>query len=385
MHKMREAWRKAAAYRAPEWVRYTVCVACIGFILLALLGAYHAPYGFTDMLRYGSAFEPNVPLEVKQVRRRIFSGPGYDGQFYADLAIDPTLRQKNKRAFMDLPQYRSRRIFLPLCAYLAGRGNPSLTLNAYGVCNFFFWIGLVVLVFMRMRPSRIQEYACALAIVFSAGVTGSVLYALTDMPALVLLFTALLCPVIWPLALSAAVLTRETTIMFAPVFFIMEKLKNGSVMPGALKVCAALLPPMLWYAYCMKRIPEPVVMQHIFGFPFLAMLHRLASIMHHFPQTLYREQLMFFPVAASLTTQMCFFFARRNFTDPLWLAGATGAVFIALMGYGPWMDYGWVLRYSLPMTFAFNFLLAKQCPRVFIAWFIPGNLGCMMSPSSFPW
>jgi hypothetical protein len=363
--------------QAPRWVRIFIFGICVIIILLVLKGLYSTEYGFTEMLRYGEKFETSAFNEVKQVHRKIFPGYGFDGQFYANLAIDPTLTHKNLTAVMDLPQYRSRRIFMPLCAFLLGRGNPALTINAYALGNFIFWIGLCILVFYKIRPSNLQDYACTLMIIFSSGVVGSALLALTDMPSTVFLFAALIFPTFWPLLFCCGILTRETTILFTPVFLVIESLQKKRPLSIVLKSVISITPAFLWYGYSMWRIPEPIFIEKVYGLPFLAMFHRLGSIAYHWPGTFYPHQLLYFLTAISLTAQCAYFALRRRLMDPIWLTGATSAFFFTVMGYASWMEYSWMLRYSLPMTFAFNLLLAKEDPRTFATWFPLGNIGCM--------
>jgi hypothetical protein len=374
---LKKLLRSATLWRAPGRLRLAACGACVAVILVILKGEYNAEYGFTGMLRYGEKFNAHAFDKAKQVHRKIFPGLGFDGQFYANLALDPTLTDRNYNAAMDLPQYRSRRIFIPLCAFLAGHGNPTLTVNGYAVCNFLFWIALCVLVFIKIRPTMLQEYACAIMIVFSSGVVGSALLALTDMPATVLLFAALMFPFLWPFFLSCAVLTRETTLFFTPVFLVMEILSKKKLLSIFLKTAFTFTPIILWYCYCIGRFPEPVFIEKVYGLPFLAMLHRLGSIVHHWPATFYPYQLLYFSTAFSLTAQFAYFALRSRPKDPLWLIGAISAVSFALMGHISWMEFSWILRYSLPMTFAFNLLLTKEDPRNFVKWFVLGNIGCV--------
>ena len=363
--------------QAPGWARFFVCGICMAIILLVLRNNYSTKYGFTDLVCCGANFEPRILDEEKQVPRRIFPGIGFDGQFYAMLAIDPFLTHKNLKNALDLPQYRSRRIFLPLCAFLAGHGNPTLSFNAYAVGNFAFWIGLCILVFYKIRPRSVQEYACALLIIFSSGVFASALLALTDMPSTVLLFAALLLPFFWPVLLCCAVLARETTLIFTPAVLLMEGLQKRKYQSIVLKTAIAMVPVILWYCYCMLRLPEGFFTEKVLGFPFLAMAHRLGSIVHHLPKTLSLFQLRYFLTAISLTTQCAYFALRRRPADPLWLTGAINAFFFILMGHIPWMQWSWMLRYCLPMTFSFNFLMARENQRTFVKWFAMGNIGCI--------
>jgi hypothetical protein len=361
----------------PGWLRFAACGVCVAAILVVLAKQYSPEYGFTGMLRYGEKFNVHALDKAKQAPRKIFPGLGFDGQFYANLALDPTLTNKKMAAAMDLPQYRSRRIFLPLCAFLAGHGNPASTVNAYAVCNFVFWIFLCILVFVKINPYSLQGYACVLIIVFTSGVVGSALLALTDMPATALLFAALVFPLLWPLFLSCAVLTRETTLFFTPVFLLMEILSKKKLPWIFLKTALAFTPIILWYGYCMWRIPEPVFIEKVYGLPFLAMLHRLGSIVYHWPAAFCLYQVRYFLTAISLTAQCAYFAIRPRPKDPLWLTGAIGSVSFALMGHISWMEFSWILRYSLPMTFAFNLLLSKEDPPRFLKWFFVGNIGCL--------
>jgi hypothetical protein len=127
----------------------------------------------------------------------------------------------------------------------------------------------------------------------------------------------------------------------------------------------------------MWRLPEGFFSEKVLGFPFLAMLHRLGSIVYHFPKTLCLFQMQYFLTAISLTTQCAYFAVRRRPENPLWWAGAINAFFFVLMGHIPWMQWSWMLRYCLPMTFSFNFLMANEDWRTFVKWFVLGNIGCI--------
>ena len=48
----------------------------------------------------------------------------YDGQFYAQLALDPLLRNPAIDRALDQPPYRARRILFSWTAWLAGFGRP---------------------------------------------------------------------------------------------------------------------------------------------------------------------------------------------------------------------------------------------------------------------
>jgi hypothetical protein len=60
---------------------------------------------------------------------------GYDGQFYAALAIDPWLRSPETVKALDAPAYRATRILVPMAAWLVTLGRPQAAIVAYqGLC-----------------------------------------------------------------------------------------------------------------------------------------------------------------------------------------------------------------------------------------------------------
>jgi hypothetical protein len=69
------------------------------------------------------------PPELDGVRR--WDGTGYDGQFFAALAVDPLLLDANTPRYLDGPAYRAGRIGLPLAAWIVALGNRRAALIVY--------------------------------------------------------------------------------------------------------------------------------------------------------------------------------------------------------------------------------------------------------------
>ena len=64
---------------------------------------------------------------VRDVPRRVYvDSMGYDGQFYAQLAVDPLLQSPGIENALDAPAYRARRILLSWTAYVFGFRTPRL-------------------------------------------------------------------------------------------------------------------------------------------------------------------------------------------------------------------------------------------------------------------
>ena len=74
------------------------------FVVLALVAAHRDPKaGFTSFLHFGSSFaERRLPV-LAGLPVATYPGAGYDGQFYAQLALSPDPRLPAVRAALDNP------------------------------------------------------------------------------------------------------------------------------------------------------------------------------------------------------------------------------------------------------------------------------------------
>jgi len=84
-------------------------------ILLALpacilIDHYSPKSGFLGLIYFGQEFQKSVLPEVREISPVTSSQFGYDGQFYAQIALRPTLMDDALVRALDNPTYRSRRI-----------------------------------------------------------------------------------------------------------------------------------------------------------------------------------------------------------------------------------------------------------------------------------
>ena len=123
-------------------IRYAYCLATL--IFLTLVGAkFDARTGFTSLIRFGATWQPNRHSSLREVPiATAADSTGYDGQFYAQIALDPSLRDAELKRVIDAPAYRARRILTPAIATLLGGGNPAWILQAYALLNVACWIAL---------------------------------------------------------------------------------------------------------------------------------------------------------------------------------------------------------------------------------------------------
>lgn len=123
----------------------------------------------------------DVPLRV------VPNSPGYDGQFYAQLAVDPLLLDAATGEALDNPSYRARRILFSWTAFLIGLGQPRLVVHACAIQNALFWVVLALLL-MRWFPAQdFRSFCLWFGCMFGHGAIVSVVWALPDGPSLLFL------------------------------------------------------------------------------------------------------------------------------------------------------------------------------------------------------
>ena len=194
-------------------------------VFLVLVGLHFEPdgKGFTRLIEFGEHWEDRQTQRMEGLNYWVKpDSHGYDGQFYAKIALDPTLQTEDYGTAIDGPGYRGRRILLPAMAWLMGFGNPTLVLQIYALLNVAFWLALawLLLRFIPKDESPRVRFMRWFGVMFSLGVLDSVGLALTDLPMLFLVLAALLLfrngqHFGGGIGLALAILTRETAALAA--------------------------------------------------------------------------------------------------------------------------------------------------------------------------
>ena len=113
---------------------------------------YHPPFGLTAFIDFSPS---NHAYEIPAVQSAPhFDNPGstgYDGVYYAQLAVDPLLRDPAIDHALDDPPYRARRILFSWTAYALGLGRPAWILQVYAVQNVIVWLLFAWLLCRWMR------------------------------------------------------------------------------------------------------------------------------------------------------------------------------------------------------------------------------------------
>lgn len=350
------------------------------FLMVLVLLKFSPQTGFTELIRFGETWADrrhsvleNLPLAT------IPSSSGYDGQFYAQIALDPLLRGSELAKVIDTPEYRARRILTPAAAALAGMGRPWWTLQAYALLNVFCWFTLAWLLYREIPQENYHAFARWMGCMFSMGVLESVRQSLVDLPALLLLALAVKSYKEKPFHstrwLVLANLAKETSLLGAAALFCGKPSSSFSWRRTGLSLLICALPLALWSLYVRQRfldIPASPGMGN-FSWPFLGLLMQVKYALRELSLGNFESRYSFGLIAIiALLIQGWFFWRSPSLQSPWWRIGAAYSLLLIFLGSWVWSGYWAACRAVLPMSIAFNLLLPGT--RAFWPWWIAGNI-----------
>lgn len=355
-------------------------------MLFALVARYYDPVtGFTSLINFA---ERDHQFESQTLQRTThFHYPGtagYDGQFYAQLAMDPLLREPDTDMLMDMAPFRARRILFSMTAYCLGLGRPAWILQAYSVQNVLVWLLLAWWLARRLPADDVRGLLVWAACLFTQGLLASVRLAVLDGPSLLLIALAVTAAEKGHIKTAAAivgvsVLGRETNLLAAAAIFPIVLAMGRRPRPWAILACSLLLvlPELLWLDY-LRSVYRSTVLVHgpSLGLPLAAFAAQWDRVIHSAFLTCGSNAIWRSPsalVLISLTVQAAGLLLRPNIRSPLWCTGAVFAVLMLLVSDHVWGgEPGATPRVVLPMTLAFNLTLPRG--RAFWPWWLAGNL-----------
>ncbi|MBK8476241.1 MAG: hypothetical protein IPL39_07960 [Opitutaceae bacterium] len=333
------------------------------FVLAMVAFRWDSQSGFTSLLRFGDDFAPRRLPTVAALPVASVSGPGYDGQFYAQLAVDPAVRQPEVQAALDAPAYRAQRILLPLLAHLAIR--PWWILQTFALLNVVAW-----LIFARFWWAEVRELALTrapllwLAGVLSLGALDSVRLSLVDLPATLFILLAVRSArhmsagggggAHASILLALAGLTRETALLAFP----------AADHPGALRRWLlrglAALPALVWFVWLRWQLPNGGGFTGNFGWPGCALAEHLVrcgwELAHGSSDSRFLFGLLGAVGLAFQAARLLLLWLRAPHQP--WLRSTIGfALLFWVLGGFVWNGYWAVARTCLPLTLAFNLTL----------------------------
>ncbi|MGH7899285.1 MAG: hypothetical protein ACREQQ_15120 [Candidatus Binatia bacterium] len=358
--------------------------ALIAAVFLHAVGRFYAPGdGFTPLIHFGAEFEGRSAPALRTTAHFVETGRGYDAQFYAQLALDPFLRERATITALDNPPYRARRILLPAIAHLLGLGEPWLVLQAYGLLNVVSWIILGLVLLRWLPPGGTKRTLAWIGCVLSQGLLASVSQSLLEGPSLVLLALSVRAVErnrrrLAAVVLGLAGLARETNVLGIAVLAGDDRSPKAMISLLVQGLLVAM-PLLMWTGYLWHLgLPAADIGSRNFALPFQSYVEKWHLVLRA-PIAANKQMFLesgLLPLVA-LTTQATALAWWRDYGNPWWRVGMANAALMIVLGPAVWEGYpGAITRAVLPMTVAFNILL----PRA--RWFWPiwflGNLNVVI-------
>jgi hypothetical protein len=364
----------------PRYVRWLV-LATVGVFLALVVRFWHPVYGFTAFFQLDASNDEVKLAAFRELPVYVYRDTGgYDGLYYAQLALDPTLRDPALPRAMDNFAYRARRILPPALAWLVGAGRPAGVILAYSLLNVVAWLVLGWLVWRLLRPydgrpDDWRRWATWTGVMFSAGALSSVRLALTDLPALVIVAAAVLAAEEWRGRLAVALLgvagvARETALVAVaglckPPWW---SVKNVA------RLVLVVAPLAAWLGYVRWRAGPADAGWGNFTWPLVGLAEKwravvIAAVAHEDRPLAWTTLL----ATLGLTVQASFFVVRRDPGQRWWRLGAAYTVLALCLGTAVWEGFpGAATRVLLPLTLAFNIVVQRT--RAPLGWLLAGNL-----------
>jgi len=355
-------------------------------VFLALVSRYYGPLtGFTSLINFTERDHRFESQTLQRTTHHHYAGAaGYDGQFYAQLAMDPLLRESDTDYLMDMAPFRARRILFSMTAYCLGLGRPAWILQAYALQNVLVWLLLAWWLARRLPTGDMRGLLVWAACLFTQGLLASVRLAVLDGPSLLLIALVVTAAEKGHIKTAAAVLGvsvlgRETNILAAAALVPLVLAPTTRPRWWALGACALLVvvPELVWLDY-LRSIYRSTVLSSgpQLGWPFVAFAAQWNRVLHGAfltagPDAIWRSPSAM--VLVSLTAQAAGLLFRPKLRTPWWWAGAVFALLMLTVSDHVWGgEPGATPRVVLPMTLAFNLTLPTG--RAFWPWLVAGNL-----------
>ena len=217
-------------------LRPAVVVGCLYVLFIGL-----------DMLIHGHSLLYYVHIGPRFVLHIPSAAPGYDGQFYYQIARDPF----HASQFLDHPAYRYQRIVYPLLVAILSVGQANLIPFMLLLVNFLAIVGGTELIARMLAQQKLSPWF-SLAFGLYFGQATAFIFDTTEPFTYFLVCLGLFLmmrkrPTGAALMMGLAVLSRETAILF-PIGYLVVCVYQKR-WPDALRLgLVSIAPTIAWYA-----------------------------------------------------------------------------------------------------------------------------------------
>lgn len=341
------------------------------FFLALLFGKFDSESGFSELSGFGEDYQrPKIHAAAGLEIYHKPNSTGYDGQFYAQIAIDPSLRDPGFSEAIDHPSYRARRILQPAIAWTLGLGQATAVLQTHSLLNVLC-LGLCGwLLLTWLPPGSWENFARWFLCVFSMGALESVRYSLADLPALTLALAtiALLEKGRGKLAIVAntlSALSKETSLINAALFLSPGKTNDKPFAKRLALACIAGLIALAsfaaWMAYVSSLFPPTLNTSENIGLPFRGLYRGVIGSLTELSQNGFSDRYFFRLLALlGLIFQFAYLLAKPQPRSRIWALGIIYGILFITLGDAVWRGYWAGCRITLPMTVAFNILYTPK-------------------------
>ncbi|MDQ8202321.1 hypothetical protein [Pelagicoccus sp. SDUM812003] len=374
----------AERLQSPVFRRYFWILAYLAVgvaYLAALLPNQQCGVGFTSMLAVGDHFYDDATDAFKEAAPRVFEDSfGYDAQFYAQIALDPTLQDPQLDKGVDTLRYRARRILMPAFAWALGGGDPASIVRVYPLINPICWFVCALLLLRWLPPTGIQNFIRWAGILLGWGWIMSTERSLTDGPAATLtvlaaFFIARNRYTSGALAIAASALAKDVSLFAGLAIFEKRPTFRSAALRFVGRGLICVTPLFLWMLYVDSVAPaqqSSFLGSGNFALPFQQIGLKLAEQWGYWTSGFFGDA-RFLLCFIGIATHIVFMFLRPRWSDQWWRIGISFAALAAVLGPAVWEGTpGAAPRVLLVLHIAFNLLVPKT--RIWLPVLLLGNV-----------
>lgn len=378
---------------------WSLAAAASVLLFLTIVGSYYdRQTGLTVFLALpANAHEYEIPAVQAVPHAHDEVHGGYDGQFYAQFAVDPLLRDPAIDRAMDNPAYRAHRILLSWTAWALSGGQAARAIKIFAWQNIVAWLLMAWVLTRWCAPTSARGFVLWAGVLWSHGWLFSVRNALTDGPSVLLIALAVLAaernrPWVAACITGVSGLARETNVLAGALLLqrIDRRPRSWLLVAAGLLLC--LLPLAIWLDYLRSIYRDAAFVggDHL-TVPLSGFARKVAltagGLWSSGPTaaTVASATVLAGMVAQAVALVWCSWRWWRDRTaSPSWLLVAGPFLLLGVVAHPVvWEGSpGAITRVTLPLTVGVNALLAAS-PRAPWALILTANLGVIAGVLAF--